>query len=80
MKYQRKFKTFDDWRAEGRVVIKGQKSKKRNTKNQALFHLDQTKASIRYFSDGKGNFYDPDDEYSWEDEQGLTAYDLGADF
>lgn len=40
------YRTFDEWKAAGFHVIKGQKSHKRNERGQAVFSLSQVSQNI----------------------------------
>lgn len=55
------YRTFDDWKAVGRFVLKGQKSIKRDKDGKCLFHINQTTIPVKFMSDGKGN---EDDGYN----------------
>lgn len=42
---EEKYNTYNGWMAEGRYIIKGQKSHKRNEKGECVFALSQTVAA-----------------------------------
>lgn len=40
------YQTYMGWKAIGRYVMKGEQHRKRNDRNECLFHISQTKCSI----------------------------------
>lgn len=54
------YKTYNEWRKEGRQVIRGQKSHKRNENGEAVFAYTQTEPHIR-------RDYDYDDPITYLD-------------
>lgn len=72
-------KTFEDWKQRGRVVIKGEKGIKQNSKKQWLFSLNQT-TELKSRRDLDREWSKQYSEEESDDYWPLTAFDLGADF
>ena len=63
-------KTYKEWRAAGYQVIHGQKTKRRNTKGEAVFSKKQVK-SMNPVQDADYDMY-MDDYNQWYDGYGHT--------
>lgn len=80
------FLSFDEWKAHGRVVSRGEKSYRRDFTGKAVFHFDQTEELDDDYCesvvDGYSGHADDFDFYPCEDglDPPITAYDLGYDW
>ncbi len=69
------FKTFDEWKKLGMIVIRGEKSIKRNNEGKCVFSEKQVTNKPIY--DHPAGFYDERDELTWEDELvEMDRYDM----
>jgi hypothetical protein len=45
----KKMRTYEQWKSAGRHVVKGERSRSRNAKGEALFSETQTATSTRFY-------------------------------
>ena len=75
------YKTFADWKEEGRHVRKGEHAELKNEAGEWCFEKSQTEISSppRLFISRRYEEY-PGDYEAYGIDDGLTAFDIGADF